>query len=207
MIFLFALPVTSWVVILLCAFLTVAISFYSTDLEKKELTKTIETQGDAAKDLIAEMNIRYNNALLVQEIGQATSRILDIDEIVDTVVSAMEKRLDFDRGILLLANKEKTRLNVLVMFTPLFHGVGPHHFNKKYTWEYKGILVGTDPVAVDVTGLRILLAKRKEYFNEEKALAVPAKHIQVADTDYGLGVSDPAKIEVVKVGWKEGSLI
>jgi hypothetical protein len=103
--------------------------------------------------------------------------------------------------------KEKTRLNVLVMFTPLFHGVGPHHFNKKYTWEYKGILVGTDPVAVDTTGVRILLAKRKEYFNQEKALAIPAKHIQTADTDYGLGVSDPAKIEVVKVGWKKGTLI
>jgi hypothetical protein len=41
--------------------------------------------------------------------------------------------------------KGKTRLNVLVMLTPLFHGVGPHNFNPKYLWAYKGLLVGLDP--------------------------------------------------------------
>jgi len=29
----------------------------------------------------------------------------------------------------------KTRLNILVMLTPLFHGTGPHHFNKEYIWK------------------------------------------------------------------------
>ena len=43
----------------------------------------------------------------------------------------------------------KTRLNILVMLTPLFHGKGPHHYNAEYTWEYKGLIVGRDPVAVD----------------------------------------------------------
>ncbi|MBU0754664.1 MAG: twin-arginine translocation signal domain-containing protein, partial [Planctomycetes bacterium] len=33
--------------------------------------------------------------------------------------------------------KGKTRLNILVMLTPLFHGKGPHHFQAKYTWPYK----------------------------------------------------------------------
>ncbi|MBW1861187.1 MAG: hypothetical protein JRJ02_02275, partial [Deltaproteobacteria bacterium] len=28
----------------------------------------------------------------------------------------------------------KTRLNILVMLTPLFHGIGPHHFSRRYTW-------------------------------------------------------------------------
>ncbi|MCP4704659.1 MAG: twin-arginine translocation signal domain-containing protein, partial [candidate division Zixibacteria bacterium] len=30
--------------------------------------------------------------------------------------------------------KGKTRLNILVMMTPLFHGIGPHHFDKEFTW-------------------------------------------------------------------------
>lgn len=55
----------------------------------------------------------------------------------------------------------KTRLNVLVMLNPLFHGVGRHHFSKEYTWEYCGLLVGFDPVAVDSVGIRILQAKER----------------------------------------------
>jgi len=34
--------------------------------------------------------------------------------------------------------KGKTRLNVLVMFTPQFHSFGPHSFNPKYVWKYYG---------------------------------------------------------------------
>jgi len=87
-----------------------AFSFYSEHLEKKDLTKTIETQGDAAKDLLDEINIRYNNALLVQEIGQTTSMLLDIQELLKSIMDIMEERLDFDRGGIWLANKEKTHL-------------------------------------------------------------------------------------------------
>ncbi|MBW1797661.1 MAG: GAF domain-containing protein [Deltaproteobacteria bacterium] len=107
----FVLPVMSWVILVLgCALLTALFYFYSAHLEKNELTKTVETQGDAAKDLLFEMDIRYKNVLLIKEIGQATSKIIDTDDLVKTVVNAMEKRLDFDRGMLMLANKNETRL-------------------------------------------------------------------------------------------------
>ncbi len=108
---LFFLPVTNWVILVLgCSLLTVLLWFFSVYLEKKDLTKTIETQGNAAKDLLFEMDIRYRNALLVKEIGQATSTTMDIGELVNTVVNAMENRLDFDRGMIILANKNETRL-------------------------------------------------------------------------------------------------
>ena len=105
------------------------------------------------------------------------------------------------------AVKGKTRLNVLVMFTPLFHGVGPHHYAKEYTWEYKGLIVSRDPVAADATGLRILQAKRKEHFGADSPLKMTPHHIQLADTRHHLGVSDPSRIELVKLGWDEGILI
>jgi len=101
----------------------------------------------------------------------------------------------------------KTRLNVLVMLTPLFHSVGPHDFNPRYVWRYNGLLLGTDPVAVDATGLRILEAKRREHFGADEPFAVPPKHIRVAADKHKLGVADPGKIEVVKIGWTEGILI
>ncbi|MCP4604162.1 MAG: DUF362 domain-containing protein [Proteobacteria bacterium] len=103
--------------------------------------------------------------------------------------------------------KGKTRLNILVMLTPLFHGKGPHHFHAKYTWPYNGLIVGTDPVAVDATGMRILEAKRKEHFGKSEPLGTPPKHIQVAETRYHIGVADPNRIDVKKIGWAEGMLI
>jgi len=101
----------------------------------------------------------------------------------------------------------KTRLNILVVLTPQFHGTGPHHFNAKYTWPYKGLLVGLDPVAVDSTGVRILLAKRREFFEEDRPINPPPKHVFLADTRHGLGTADPNRIELVKVGWEEDILI
>jgi hypothetical protein len=103
--------------------------------------------------------------------------------------------------------KGKTRLNVLVMLTPQFHGVGPHNFNPKYVWSYYGLLVGFDPVACDATGLRIIEAKRRDFFAEERPLSPPAKHIFLADTQYHLGTADPAKIELVKIGYDQDILI
>ena len=95
--------------------------------------------------------------------------------------------------------KGKSRLHILVMFTLLFHGIGPHHFNKTYTWPYKGMIVGFDPVAVDATGLRILTEHRKEFFGEDRPLNPPAKHIELADTRHGLENADGGRIEVVEV--------
>jgi PAS domain S-box-containing protein len=107
----FTLPYLTWgVVVLACAFFTVLLSYGSLRYEKKALARMIETQKEAAQDNIGESNIRYNNALMVQEIGQATASILDIDRLLKTVAGVMEKRLDFDRGMIMLVNKEKTVL-------------------------------------------------------------------------------------------------
>jgi hypothetical protein len=69
------------------------------------------------------------------------------------------------------------------------------------------MLVGFDPVAVDSVGLRILQAKRREYFGQDQPLNPPAKHILLADTRHHLGTADPDKIELVKMGWKEDLLL
>ena len=103
--------------------------------------------------------------------------------------------------------KGKTRLNVLVMFTPQFHSFGPHSFNPKYVWKYYGLILALDPVAADATGLRIMEAIRQEYFGDDRPLNPPAKHIAVADTKYHLGTADPQKIELVKIGYDKDSFV
>jgi len=103
--------------------------------------------------------------------------------------------------------KGKSRLHILVMFTPQFHHLAPHHFSEEYVWKYNGLLVGFDPVAIDSIGLRIIEAKRNEYFKENRPLNPPAKHIALADTQYRLGTADPAKINLVKIGWDQDSFV
>jgi hypothetical protein len=103
--------------------------------------------------------------------------------------------------------KGKTRLNVLVMLTPQFHNVGPHHFDSKYTWPYKGLIVSTDPVSADALGLRIIQAKRREAFGEDRPLHPTAHHIQRAETVHTLGVADMDRIDLVRLGWEANALI
>ena len=101
----------------------------------------------------------------------------------------------------------KTRLNVLSALTPQFYGRGANFFDRRYVWPYRGLIVGTDPVAVDTVGARLLQAKRVAFFGEDRALDVTPHHIQAADTEYHIGVSDLRRIEVVKLGWTEDALI
>ena len=103
--------------------------------------------------------------------------------------------------------KGKTRLNILVMLTPQFHGVGPHSFSRRYIWPYSGLIVSTDPVAADATGARIIQAKREQYFGKNKPISPPPRHIEAADTQFGLGNSHPDQIELIKLGWEKDLLI
>jgi hypothetical protein len=101
----------------------------------------------------------------------------------------------------------KTRLNILSALTPQFYGRGANFFDKRYVWPYKGLIVGTDPVAVDTVGAHLLQAKRIAFFGEDKALDVPPIHIVAADKKYHLGVSDLSRIQLIKLGWMEEVLI
>ncbi len=103
--------------------------------------------------------------------------------------------------------KGKTRLNILCALTPQFYGRGANFFDRRYVWPYKGLIVGTDPVAVDTVGAHLLQVKRTAFFGEDKALDVPPVHIMVADKTYHLGVSDLSRIQLVKLGWMEDVLI
>lgn len=103
--------------------------------------------------------------------------------------------------------KGKTRLNILCALTPQFYGRGAHFFDRRYIWPYRGLIVGTDPVAVDAVGAKLLQLKRIAYFGEDRPLDVPPIHITVADKKYKLGVSELERIQIMKVGWMEEGLI
>jgi PAS domain S-box-containing protein len=100
----------SIIIFLVCSAIILGLSTYYERKKQKELVHASESQGNTAGQLLEEINNRFNNALLVQETGQAISSILDMEDLFKCIMQILEKRTDFDRGIILLANDNITRL-------------------------------------------------------------------------------------------------
>lgn len=101
----------------------------------------------------------------------------------------------------------KTRLNILVALTPLFHSIGPHRYAENAVWNYKGMLVSTDPVAVDTLGVKLLEEMRKAFYEIPPRGGTSTKHVGLADTRHGVGIANLDEIELIKIGWMEDILI
>ena len=86
--------------------------------------------------------------------------------------------------------REKTRLILCDALLPVADG-GPQA-HPEWTWEYKAILAGTDPVALDAVGLEILQTQRKTLGKPPVAAPCVATAAKM-----GLGVDDLSQIEVV----------
>ena len=95
------------------------------------------------------------------------------------------------------AIRDRLRLTIVDALTP-YYGKGPQT-DPRYYWDYAGLILGTDEVAVDVVGTRILQEKVDETEGRPTPITPPAKHITVADEKYGLGVSDADRIEVIEI--------
>ncbi len=96
------------------------------------------------------------------------------------------------------AIRSKCRLIVVDALRPLCHG-GPEA-DPNYRWDYQGLILGTDPVAVDTVCLKIIQARRDQIRSPHWPLEASPKHITAADTKYGLGVSDPGQIDIDLTG-------
>lgn len=95
------------------------------------------------------------------------------------------------------ALKGKTKLVIIDGLRVLYNG-GPQ-VDPRYMWDFGGLILGTDPVAVDTVCLNIIQKKRNETQPPEWIISPPPKHIEVADKKYGLGTSDLSKIKVVNL--------
>lgn len=101
--------------------------------------------------------------------------------------------------------KGKTKLTIVDALRPLCDK-GPQ-IDPRYQWTYNGIIASTDPVAAEAVGLKIIQAKRDEIKGEPWPLSPPPLCVEAADKKYGLGVSELARIKIVKSGWAEGALV
>ncbi len=101
----------------------ISLSFFIERREKNEILGNVSEIKDSSDQLLDQINRNYNNALMANEIGQAISSqtnfkhieqtigsISNIDEILKDVIQILNKRLDYDRGLILLTNQDRTAL-------------------------------------------------------------------------------------------------
>lgn len=101
--------------------------------------------------------------------------------------------------------KGKTRLVLVDALRPLCDK-GPQP-DPRYLWDYKGLIAGTDPVAVEAVCLKIITAKREALRGEPWPLSPPPLCVQMADKRYGLGTCKMDEIRLERAGWAEGALV
>jgi hypothetical protein len=91
--------------------------------------------------------------------------------------------------------RTKTRLVIIDAIRPLFAG-GPLD-DPQYRWDYRGLIVSTDPVAAEAVGMRILEAKRAEV--RKSPWPMTAARLMVAHAQQiGLGNADAERIDLVE---------
>ena len=78
--------------------------------ETRNLKKSMQEMKSITEELVEQTKINYNNTLLAHEVGQVTNKYNKANDIVREVLNIAQNRLDYDRGMIMLANKENTRL-------------------------------------------------------------------------------------------------
>jgi hypothetical protein len=91
--------------------------------------------------------------------------------------------------------RTKTRLVIVDAIRPLFAG-GPAD-DPQYRWDYRGLIVSTDPVAASAVGLRILEEKRAESRKKEWPMTAARAMMAYAQA-IGLGNADAERIDLVE---------
>jgi HD-GYP domain-containing protein (c-di-GMP phosphodiesterase class II) len=87
------------------------LSYFNEMLNKNYLNSTLSKIRNISENLVEQIDLNYNNALVTREIGQVVNRHYVIDNVLSEIVRILEKRLDYDRGVILLASKDKTTLS------------------------------------------------------------------------------------------------
>ncbi len=100
--------------------------------------------------------------------------------------------------------RSKVRFVVGDLITSIYNG-GPG-FRPEYTWNYNGLMVGEDPVALDYTGWQIIERKRAEMkMNTLEQAGIPPRYIATAaDAAHRLGTNHPSRIDLIRTSLGRG---
>ncbi|HJV35746.1 ATP-binding protein [Geomonas sp.] len=80
--------------------------------EKRALKASLNNTKESMDNLLDQIDLNYNNAMLTNEIGQTLGSFTSVEEMLPEVALVMQHRLDYDRGVILLAANDRSRLEV-----------------------------------------------------------------------------------------------
>lgn len=78
--------------------------------EHEVLVDTVEELRTSTEELVNQTNINYNNSAVSHQVGLAISKHNSIGDVLDNVADTFRRQLDYDRGLIMLANEDETRL-------------------------------------------------------------------------------------------------
>jgi len=134
-------------------------------LLNEQKQKSIDSLWNSADDLTEQIAINYRNSQLSQDVGHIISSKTTVDEVIASVIKLLKDRLDFDRGLVLLADDAGKRLEIRGAFgysddqidllettsfrldNPNSRGVFTYAFQKKTPY----LINNVDSIAGDVT--------------------------------------------------------
>lgn len=96
------LPVSAGIVVIL--------TLISERVEKLEFKSILGKLQMTSSELLEQIESNYNNSRLTNEIGEAVASQTSIEGVLSKIVMLFQKRLNYDRGLIMLANPENTRL-------------------------------------------------------------------------------------------------
>ncbi len=114
--FLVSTPGISAAAMLVLLAVVLALSAKAWRMEKNELCSAIGNLRSATETLIEKTEAHRNHDRLVQDIGHILTRQKSIKGILQEVVRVLEEHFDYDRCMILLADKEKRSLNLRATF-------------------------------------------------------------------------------------------
>ncbi|MBJ6802086.1 GAF domain-containing protein [Geomonas sp. Red259] len=92
------------------AFFALGSSYLAQRMETREIVTALAQVEESTQQIVAQMGVNYNNARMVNEVGQALSKQSGINEVLRNVTKVIEKRLGYDRCVIMLADARKSRL-------------------------------------------------------------------------------------------------
>ncbi|MFA5718677.1 MAG: hypothetical protein WC952_13275, partial [Desulfobulbaceae bacterium] len=87
----------------------VILNWYLNKVETRNLLETIDSLRDSSDELLEQIDINYENSMLINEISQTLAKQNEPDALFAEIIDILHKRLDYDRILIMLANPEKTR--------------------------------------------------------------------------------------------------
>lgn len=98
------------------AFTLMIVMLIAVSTEKRELKVSAFNLKESSDQLAAQIENNYNITRTTNEIGQTIANLTNKDDVLSQTINIFEKRLDYDRGLILLANKKKTLLEFAAGF-------------------------------------------------------------------------------------------